>query len=1357
MARLVTCGFEQQQVSITSDACEGEGFAVGNGGTAGPTIDTGVKRSGAAALKCAKSNYAVWNAISGGTPDDSTWHYLRAYFRFDANPSSASVRVLRGLRNSGGWTLALRTDGKLVLCEGASVGGTQIGALSAALSTGTWYRLEVAWQAKNGGGAQQIQVRLDDAAIVETTASIGSGTHGQILAGDSQNTETPNFYFDDVALNDSSGSAQNSWPGDGAIILLKPVGDNNVSGWSTGSGGDANWWESHNNTPPIGASSPGTQTQTKTTASNITDFVQHNCASYSAAGIPSGNRIALLQGVAQIGSADTTPRDVKVEVNFNPSGTGANTTTPSAAIGASPANWKTGRSAISYAPSVTRGTQPWIRLTRQTSGGTIHADFVGILVEHTPARTAGDTWGWSDAPRPTAVPVAAPDSWGWNDTPGVAPGATPTLAALTVDAYGRVSGVVTGCGTATTIKVYRSTAGSTFADVTANQTITSLGGGSFSFTDKRPSYGSQPVALNATGYWKVAGYITAAGPLSTAQTAVPAIDKPTVELAVWASLHTEMATQATRENTSHLGYAYPGRFLLSAAYVAYQHPSKTTEALTDLDTWWTFVKTQINADNLFIANGYNTHVYPAHNAEMVVYLCACVRMLNRLTGNATAASLSSDMIAKANAIGKAMIDKLARTSLTAAGFGGGTNTTVSGATAWSSGGLVSTGNIIKPSSGATRIWRVITPSLSFASLGTVEPTWPDIDGAIVQSGSIYLQECTNEFPARQNSHAYAVGDMVRPTTRNGRTYRCSTAGTSGSSEPTWSTSNGGTTTDGTVVWTETTRTGDIFDVAYNPTTPYAGPGAPSKIGDEMSRIAAAFSALMNSAATDFTTGGSKRTAANTIALDHAKLAGTLQVGTGALIQQYDWPTDDSLYASYTIHLLAVAIHEQGDSWLPELAASVDKTLAWFSSTYSTEPTVGNEEAGRPTTSTSSLRADIGWRDAAFRTRGTVNPITNTYWESCLHPGSTYTQAGQAAGTEGNDLNYLSTLGVPAAFSIPQTATATDAWGWSDTPAATTTKARAATDAWGWSDSSTSTRLSNRGTSDSWGWSDSAVEAVSRPRDTNDTWNWSDSANRDLVLEMRGTNDAWNWNDSTTRDAQTLERITSDIWNWNDGATGTSTLDRITSDAWNWNDDAVGASTPSRVTNDTWNWSESTTGSASKPRVTDDAWNWSDNTDRGLVLGTRNTSDTWHWSDGAQIIVPGSTGDTWNWSDTSKIVARVTITGDVWNWNESTLRTLARSLTTSDSWNWSDSVARTKTGPRTTSDTWGWNESATGVRIGIFNRNTSDTWHWSDSGLGYTPPYMNTDLGTFRPGDVARGGGRPRSVPNPAGKVKTIES
>jgi hypothetical protein len=54
--------------------------------------------------------------------------------------------------------------------------------------------------------------------------------------------------------------------------------------------------------------------------------------------------------------------------------------------------------------------------------------------------------------------------------------------------------------------------------------------------------------------------------------------------------------------------------------------------------------------------------------------------------------------------------------------------------------------------------------------------------------------------------AYSVGDLVIPTVGNGRIYRCTTAGTSGSSQPTWPTTRGGTVSDGGAVWTEASNT-----------------------------------------------------------------------------------------------------------------------------------------------------------------------------------------------------------------------------------------------------------------------------------------------------------------------------------------------------------------------------------------------------------------------------------------------------------------------------------------------------------------------------------------------------------------------
>lgn len=55
---------------------------------------------------------------------------------------------------------------------------------------------------------------------------------------------------------------------------------------------------------------------------------------------------------------------------------------------------------------------------------------------------------------------------------------------------------------------------------------------------------------------------------------------------------------------------------------------------------------------------------------------------------------------------------------------------------------------------------------------------------------------------RLNSTAYVLNDYVIPATDNGRIYKCTTAGTSAASAPTWPVTPGGTVTDGTAVWTE---------------------------------------------------------------------------------------------------------------------------------------------------------------------------------------------------------------------------------------------------------------------------------------------------------------------------------------------------------------------------------------------------------------------------------------------------------------------------------------------------------------------------------------------------------------------------
>ncbi len=70
--------------------------------------------------------------------------------------------------------------------------------------------------------------------------------------------------------------------------------------------------------------------------------------------------------------------------------------------------------------------------------------------------------------------------------------------------------------------------------------------------------------------------------------------------------------------------------------------------------------------------------------------------------------------------------------------------------------------------------------------------------------SFYLQNHEEAYRNKtwKASTSYAAGDIVRPVTANGRSYKCTTAGISYTSEPSWPTTYHGTVTDNSVTWRE---------------------------------------------------------------------------------------------------------------------------------------------------------------------------------------------------------------------------------------------------------------------------------------------------------------------------------------------------------------------------------------------------------------------------------------------------------------------------------------------------------------------------------------------------------------------------
>jgi hypothetical protein len=89
----------------------------------------------------------------------------------------------------------------------------------------------------------------------------------------------------------------------------------------------------------------------------------------------------------------------------------------------------------------------------------------------------------------------------------------------------------------------------------------------------------------------------------------------------------------------------------------------------------------------------------------------------------------------------------------------------------------------------------------------------EVTGTGYSAGGVTLGSKTITYTAANSwattwatNTAYAVGDIVRPTSGNGHLFRCIVAGTShASTEPTWPTTSGATVADNTVTWAEIGR------------------------------------------------------------------------------------------------------------------------------------------------------------------------------------------------------------------------------------------------------------------------------------------------------------------------------------------------------------------------------------------------------------------------------------------------------------------------------------------------------------------------------------------------------------------------
>jgi hypothetical protein len=372
MARLLTTGWEIE-ASSTSGSPD-------FGGT-NCTRDATKARSGAASLKCAGTAAAAALASSTLPLTFATGQTViaRAYMSFDASPT-ATVTVMRLTAVPTVASVRMTSTGTLILANDADV---QIGSASSALSLDgtTFYRIELS-AIVTGGSAETVELRINGTSIASgsSTAS-GSGSWGLGCGWLSAAPgKTANIWVDDVAVNDATGGSQNTWPGDAKVVLLKPTADSAVgTGWTKGNTGAAPLFQNLDDTPPSSdadLTANADTMQIRNATSNANTNYDATMTTYTAAGVGATDTVNVVVPLIATGAPVTTSsKQGTVGVVSNPTitnvalgaGGSAGAFWSGVATGVYPTGIKWSLGTTTYAPSVTLGTAPVMRVTQVTS------------------------------------------------------------------------------------------------------------------------------------------------------------------------------------------------------------------------------------------------------------------------------------------------------------------------------------------------------------------------------------------------------------------------------------------------------------------------------------------------------------------------------------------------------------------------------------------------------------------------------------------------------------------------------------------------------------------------------------------------------------------------------------------------------------------------------------------------------------------------------------------------------------------------------------------------------------------------------------------------------------------------------
>ncbi len=229
MARLWTSGFELQSVAT---GVEVKTNGVGLAGS----ISTTTFRSGAASLRIAPTASFSWINQQVKATADNTQLFVRVYFNLNTAPVTGTAEIF-SVANTTAVTrsIIVRYNSTGTKFECVDSVGTVIGS-SGVVTTGVWYRIELDVTGSTTVGV--VKGYLDGVQFANSSVANVVAFDG-VYIGAAFNSSTYIGFFDDIAINDSTGLSQTGLPGSGKVVRLFPNGTGLFSQFPTQTGGTA--------------------------------------------------------------------------------------------------------------------------------------------------------------------------------------------------------------------------------------------------------------------------------------------------------------------------------------------------------------------------------------------------------------------------------------------------------------------------------------------------------------------------------------------------------------------------------------------------------------------------------------------------------------------------------------------------------------------------------------------------------------------------------------------------------------------------------------------------------------------------------------------------------------------------------------------------------------------------------------------------------------------------------------------------------------------------------------------------------------------------------------------------------------